>query len=92
MFSVVNNLNESNVLIVIITSLSLHTFLREKTCDTYTPPGFADEIQMDGNICNGIWRDEVSSKFARAKLIQFKNGEEISTIFKDYFYGPGAIS
>ena len=59
-FSVRNNLNENNISIVVLASLSLHNFFHEKSRDTYTPPGFTDEIQMDGNICNGAWRDEAS--------------------------------
>ena len=46
-----------------LASLSLHNLLRERSRDTYTPPGFTDEIQMDGNICNSTWRDEASSEF-----------------------------
>ena len=49
-FSVRNNLNENNVLIVVLASHSLHNLLRERSRDTYAPPGFTDEIQMDGNI------------------------------------------
>ena len=50
LFSVGNNLNESNVSIVIPASLSLHNLVPRKSSDTYTPPDFADEIQMDGHI------------------------------------------
>ena len=62
-FSVRNNLNENDVSIVPLPSLSLHNLLRERSRDTYTPPGFTDEIQMDGNICNGTSRDEASLQF-----------------------------
>ena len=50
MFSVQNNLNENNVSIVALVSLSLYNLLRERSRDTYTPPGFTDEIQMDDNM------------------------------------------
>ena len=46
-FRVRNNLNANNVSIVVLVSLSLHNLLRERSRDTYTPPGFTDEIQMD---------------------------------------------
>ena len=62
-FSVRNNLNENNVSIVVLASLSLHNLLRERSRDTYAPPGLTDEIQMDDNICSGTWRDEASSEF-----------------------------
>ena len=62
-FSVRKNLNESNVSIAVLASLSLHNLFHERSSDTYTPPCFTEEIQMDGNICNGTWRDEASSEF-----------------------------
>ena len=60
------------------------------------PPGFTDEVQMDGNICNGAWRDEASSEFlcpmeTTNQNRYSKNAEEIRTIFKDYFCGPGEV-
>ena len=63
MFSVRNDLNENNVSTVVLASLSLHNLLCGKSRDTYTPPGFADEKQVDGNICYGTWRDIASSEF-----------------------------
>ena len=59
-FSVRNNLNENNVLIVVLWTLLLHNLLRERSRDTYTSPDFTDKIQMNGNICHGTWRDEAS--------------------------------
>ena len=96
MFSVRNNLNEHNVSIAVLASLSLHNFLRERSRDTYTPPGFTDEIQMGGNICNGTWHDEASSQFLcsldTSKQNRYsKNAEEICTTFKDYFYDSGEV-
>ena len=80
-----------------LTSLSLHNLLRERSRDTCTSPDFTDKIQMDVNICNGTWRDEASSEFLcplkTTKQNRFsKNAEEIRTIFKDYFCGLGEDS
>ena len=80
-----------------LTSLSLHNLLRERSRDTCTSPGFTDKIQMDVNICNGTWRDEASSEFLcplkTTKQNRFsKNAEEIRTIFKDHFCGLGEDS
>ena len=93
-FLVQNNLNENNVPIAVLASLSLHNLLRERSRDTYAPPGFTDEMQMDGNICNGTWRDEACSEFVcpleTTKQKRYsKNAEEIRTTFKDYFCGLG---
>ena len=41
-FSVRNDLNENNVSIVVLESLSLHNLFRKRSRDTYTPPGFTD--------------------------------------------------
>ena len=46
-----------------LASLSLHSLLSEISRDTYAPPGFTDEIQMDNNICNCTWPDEATSEF-----------------------------
>ena len=96
MFSDRSNLNENNVSIVLLAPLSLHNLPRERSRDTYTSPGFIDEIQMDGIICNGTWRDEASSEFLcpleTTKQNQYnKNAEKIRTTFKDYFYGSGEV-
>ena len=75
-----------------LASLSLHNLLRERSRDTYTPPGFTEETQMDGNICNGTWCDEASSDFLfpleTTKQNRYsKNAEEIRTTLK--FHGNG---
>ena len=91
-FSVPNNLYENNVSIAVLASLSLHNLLRERSRDKYTAPGFTDKIQMDGNICNGTWRDEASSELlcpleTTKQNRSNKNAEEIRTTFKEYFCG-----
>ena len=95
-FSVRNNLNESNVSAVVLASVILHNMLREKSADTYTPPGFADEIDSNGCVKEGAWREEVGSELLcplqLAKNNNFsRNAEEIRNAFKDYFYGHGAV-
>ena len=62
-FSVRNDLNENNVSIVVLAPLSFCNLLRERSRDTYTPPGFTGKMQMDGNICNGTYNDESNSEF-----------------------------
>ena len=51
---------------------------------------------MDGNICNGTWRDKASSDFlfpleTTMQNRYSKNAEEIRTTFKDYFCSPGEV-
>ena len=91
-FSVWTNLNENNVSIVVLVSLSLHNLLRERSRDIYTSPGFTGKIQMDGNICNGTRSNEASSEFLCPPETTKQNrynqsAEEIRTTFKDYLCG-----
>ena len=95
-FSVQNNLNRNNVSFVVLASLSLHKLLCETSRDTHMPPGFTDETQIDGNICNGTRLDEASSEFLCILETTEQNQcrkdvEEIFTTFKDYFCGPGEV-
>ena len=88
MLLVRNNLNENKVSIVVLASLSLHNLLHERPRDTYMPPGFTDEIQMDDNTCNGTWHEETSSEFlcpleTTKQNLCSKNTEEILTTYKD---------
>ena len=81
---------------MVLASLSQHNLLRERSRDTYTLPGFTDEIQIDSNICNGTWPDQVSSGFLypleTTKQNRYsKSAEEIRTTFKDYFCSPGEV-
>ena len=90
--SVPNDLNENNVPIVVLVSLSLHNLLRERSRDTYTPPGFTGKMQMDGNICNGTWSDESNWEFlcpleTTKQNGYCKNAEEIRTTFNYYLCG-----
>ena len=79
-----------------LASFSLHNFLCEKSRYTNTPLGFTDEIQMDGNICNGTRHDEANSEFLCSLETTKQNryskiAEDIRTTFKDYFCGPGEV-
>ena len=38
----------SNVLIVVLASLSFHSVFSKRSCDTYTPPGFTDKYRWMG--------------------------------------------
>ena len=61
-FSVRNNLKVQNVSPVVLASVVLHNMLREKSVETYTPTGFVDEIDSNGFIREGTWRDEPGSE------------------------------
>ena len=53
-------------------------------------------MQMDGNMCNGTWRDGANAEFlcpleTTKQNPYSKNAEEIRTTFKGYYYGPGEV-
>ena len=33
----------------------------EKSRDSYTPPGFTDELSNTGEVTDGIWRNQASN-------------------------------
>lgn len=89
-FSVRNNLNERNVATVVLASLVLHSMLRQKSTDTYTPSGFADEIDSNGYTRQGFWRTELDvgllCQLQLARNNNFsRNAEEIRNTFKKLF-------
>ena len=61
-FSVTNNLNESKISAVVLASVVFHNMIGEKSADTLTPPGFTDEINSNGYMREGTWREEVGSE------------------------------
>ena len=77
-------------------AIVLHNMLREKSADSYTPQGFADEVVND-NVIEGRWRTEQEVSILeplparqsanRAK----KSAERLRDIFAEHFYGPGQV-
>ena len=43
---------------IILACCVLHNFLREQRCNDYCPPGFADGMDMNGQVVQGAWRNE----------------------------------
>ena len=43
--------------IIVNAAVALHNMLREKSRETYCPPGFADEVSQ-GTVVEGEWRNE----------------------------------
>ena len=56
-----NNSNESNISTDVLASVVLHNMLKEKSAYTYTPPGFADEIDSNGYMKEDAGCEEVGS-------------------------------
>ena len=52
------DLHPDLVVLILRAAIVLHNMLRIKSSDSYTPPGFADELLPDGTLTNGSWRQE----------------------------------
>ena len=95
-FSTKINLHPEKVVSVVLASLALHNMLRTKSSESYTPPGYADEIVND-TLIDGSWREQNPPSILEP-LLPRRSGnntkikaEQIRSIFADYFYGPGEV-
>ena len=83
--------------IIVLTSLVLHNLLCTKSADSYTPPGFTDEIFSDSTVNKGSWREENISSVICPSGPKFKgnrrrqDAESIRDAFAEYFLGPGEV-
>ena len=90
------NLHPDKVTSIVMAAIVLHNMLREKSADSYTPQGFADEVVND-NVIEGRWRTEQEVSILeplparqsanRAK----KSAERLRDIFAEHFYGSGQV-
>ncbi len=77
-------------------ALALHNLLRSKSSDSYTPKGFADEVQGD-MIIEGHWRD-VNQCSNMQPLPPWRQGNnnaksaaDMRDKLADHFCGPGQV-
>ena len=67
----------------------LHNILRTHSKNSYSPSGFADEVEENENIRRGEWRDRNDSAMellaATTSRHPSHNAEKISDIFREYF-------
>ena len=54
------NLSPDKATKVVLAAVVLHNMLRTGHANTYTPPGFADEIDGE-KVAEGSWRKEVKA-------------------------------
>ncbi len=95
-FSSIMNLHPDKATSVVLAALVLHNLLRTRSSESYTPTGFADEIE-DGNVVDGQWRSTSTSSILndlppRKHGNNFsKSAETLRDTFADHFYGPGQV-
>ena len=89
-------LQSNNATKIILACCVLHNILRTHSKNSYSPSGFADEVEENGNIRQGGWRDRNHSAMqplaATTSRHPSRNAEKISDIFLKYFYGRDQVS
>ena len=79
---------------VILACCVLHNYLRTRTV-TYTPEGYGDTIDSEGNILDGAWRADQTNYLAPTRASNSRNGSvaasQVRDILKDYFCNTGAV-
>ena len=66
-----------------------HNILRTHSKNSYSPSGFADEVQENGNIRNDSAMQPLTATTSKHPS---HNAEKIRDIFREYFYGRGQVS
>ena len=89
-------LQPNNATKITLTCCLLHNILRAVSKNSYSPHGFADEIEENGSIRLGEWRNELYSVMrplaATTSRHTGRHAESIRNIFREYFYGRGQVS
>ena len=84
----------SNRFRVLSSRMDLQT--NNATKNSYSPSGLADEVEENGNIRRGEWRDRNDSAMqplaATTSRHPSHNAEKIRDIFREYFYGRSQVS
>ena len=72
-----------------------HNILRSHSKNSYSPIGFADEVEKNGNIRREEWRDRNDAAMQPLAGTTSRqpnhNPEKIRDIFREYFYGRGQV-
>ena len=89
-------LQPNNATKITLACCVLHNILRTHSKNSYSPSGFADEVEENGNIRRGEWRDRNDSAMpplaATTSRHPSHNAKKIRDIFREYFYGRGEVS
>ena len=74
---------------VVLACCMLHNYTRRESIRTYTPPGFADAVDADGNIIDGTWRlDAVQSQPTTASRQHTTSANAVRETLVDYLSSP----
>lgn len=80
---------------VILACCVLHNFLRTKTLLSTAPTNYADIVEHNGNIVNGIWRDDPTNDLRGIRGTNARNPPTTALDVRDklieYFSGVGSV-
>ncbi|CAN7939577.1 unnamed protein product [Ixodes hexagonus] len=90
------NLLPRNAEFVVLACCALHNFLCAGREEAYTPTGYADSVEKQGNVHLGDWRAEVKNRklfdLQRTPAKNFKKPAGAKrSIFEEYFMTKGAV-
>ena len=89
-------LSPEKVTTITLAAIVLHNMLRQKSRECYTPDGFLDSEDENGNSIDGSWRKDNCVDFIRSlgkskSNHSSKKAEAIRDAFADHFMGEGQI-
>ena len=81
---------------ITLAAVVLHNILREKSREYYTPAGFLDSEDENGNLIDGSWQCDNCVDFIRSlgkskSNHPSKKSEAVRDTFADPFMGEGQI-
>ena len=89
-------LEPNNATKITLACCVLHNILRTHSQNSYSPSGFADEVEEDGNIIRGEWRGRNGSAMqllaATTSRHPSHNAEKIRDVFRKKFYLRSSVS
>ena len=63
----------------------LHNFLRDTDAAAYTPPGFTDMVDSNGNVVDGSWRSEAGGNALTPINVHSRNHTQAAFKIRDKF-------
>ena len=90
------HLSPENAGLLTMSCCLLHNLLHVKSPNSYTPINFVDEVQFNGHIVDGEWRNRDQSPFVcELQPSTSRNpplvADEVRNIFKEYFQTRGQV-
>ena len=90
-----NNLSPDKATDIALATIVLHNMLRTTSRETYTPPGFTDEINSDGDVVEGSWRQAQITPYMQVPASHSNrhkiSASEMRDVFANHFFGPGSV-